>query len=496
MALYPSEKLQVIPNPSGTPTNTMSTVEIAGTIYKIVDSTLVIQIPSVVGDTFTYNGSAQGPTITGLDTAHCNVSGATATNAGTYTLTISLKDPVSTKWADETFADKTYSYTINKASQTITASKNSVSLTYGSPSDTVTITNNATALTATSSDTSVATVSAEPHLLTISRVGYGNTNVTVYANSTSNYEQSNTITISVASEAELVSWVSGTDAQIADMINAYYDGEYTLNDIKSVWSVGQTRKIPIGAISATGGSGTTAWSVGESHSAKNAVDGSNWVEIEIIDFDHDLLTTAINGKTKSLLTVQTKDCLMADNCNPDSGGSTNTENGYMNSSSTNEVGWNNCARRSWCNNGFYNALPNYIRDLIKEVYKSTAASGNTSSPTWVANIDKCFFLSEYELMGTSSISAEDGTDATHYVESTSGSNTITMQKGGLKYIKYSSTSDRYKKPIWASGMSSDVWWLRSPNKSNGYGNANLDTDGQVRGAGVLNARGLSPAWCM
>lgn len=189
---------EVVANPAGSPTDDLTSIQIGSTVYRLQGGgTTIVQIPSVVGDSFTYNGISQGPTITGLDATHCTVTGATAINAGSYTLTIALNDPSSMVWSDLTTADKTYSYTITKAPQTLTASKNSVSLTAQQPSDTVTISGQQTSLNVSSSDTGVATVSESSGVVTVTGVATGNATISVYAEESANYAQSNTVSISV-----------------------------------------------------------------------------------------------------------------------------------------------------------------------------------------------------------------------------------------------------------------------------------------------------------
>lgn len=191
--------------------------------------------------------------------------------------------------------------------------------------------------------------------------------------------------------------------------------------------------------------------------------------MQIIDFEHDDLVTPINGHTKALITVLQKNVLVDANTSLDgTGGSKNTEKGYMNSTAVNNTGWNTCARRGWCNNGYYNALSNNFRSLVKQVKKSTAARGDTSSPTWYANHDYCFFISEFEIKGNSGSlgSAETGINTTH-TDVDANNISITMPAGGTEYLYFTIRNNRIKYPKQDSSSDtvSSVWWLRSPLKN-------------------------------
>ena len=203
---------EVVANPAGSPTDDLTSIQIGATVYRLQGGgTTIVQIPSVSGTSFVYTGTAQGAAITGLDNTHCTVvpgTGTTvttvgtttyvqATNAGSYDFTIELNDPSSMVWSDLTNTDLEYSFTIAKASQTITASKNSVSLTGLQPSDTVTISGQQGSLNVSSSDTGVATVSESSGVITITGVATGNATISVYAEESANYAQSNTISIAV-----------------------------------------------------------------------------------------------------------------------------------------------------------------------------------------------------------------------------------------------------------------------------------------------------------
>ena len=71
--------------------------------------------PTAAVTSFDYTGSQISLSITGFDAATMNKTGDdSAINAGNYTVTISLKDKNSMKWADGTTADVVISWTINR----------------------------------------------------------------------------------------------------------------------------------------------------------------------------------------------------------------------------------------------------------------------------------------------------------------------------------------------------------------------------------------------
>ena len=256
----------------------------------------------------------------------------------------------------------------------------------------------------------------------------------------------------------LVSWTTGTNDEITAMVNAYYNGKITLEDVKSVWHLGDTRSVDLAAMEATG--------VGESHRAQT-------VQMEILDFDHDTLTTPVGSITKALITVDLKNCLR-DATVTDTTGSSNTEHGYMNSDGPNEGGWTSCARRTWCNNVFYNALPSYFKSLVKPVDKLTSA-GNQSS---IINTDSdyCFLLSEIEIFGSIS-----------YSKSGEGS----------QYAWFANaTANKYKLPKWNSSSVSDIWWERSPTGNFSGGFCGVYNSGNADYSLSYAPTGLAPACCL
>lgn len=243
--------------------------------------------------------------------------------------------------------------------------------------------------------------------------------------------------------AGLVAWTTGSDRAIINMVNAYYNGDITLDEIKSVWSVGDTREMSLSAMEAE--------YVNEPHYAQT-------VELTIIDFDHDDLVNSVNGKTKALVTVQPKNCL--------------NNTGIMNTTNTNEGGWEECARRSWCNNTFKNAIPSIISNSIKNVIKQNYKVYNDTTIT--TTLDYCFLLSETEVYGAKihSIGSEEGTQYEYYKTSSNR----------IKQIKGSKT--------W--------WWERSLyyQESTQWKFIGVNDKGGQDYGGALYNWGIAPAFCL
>ena len=236
----------------------------------------------------------------------------------------------------------------------------------------------------------------------------------------------------------IVTFSDGTDEEILAMVQAHYDDKIKLSDY---WAIGDTRTVTLSAMSAT--------YVGESHSSQD-------VQLTIIDFDHDDLVTPINGKTKAAISVQLKNCL-------------NTK-GYMNSSNTNSGGWEESARRKWCNDIFYNAIPSILRNGIKQVIKKNYKVYNSNNITTTS--DYCFLLSETEIFGEKKYSI-DSTEGTQYEYYKTSSNRIKQVSGSNYY-----------------------WWERSPYGDDAVKFCSVDGDGSANYSRASATRGLAPCLCI
>ncbi len=234
-----------------------------------------------------------------------------------------------------------------------------------------------------------------------------------------------------------------TDEELAGMVAAHYSGNIKLSDY---WSVNDTRKISLSAMKATG--------VGESHVAQD-------VEIVLMSANPGAYKTVSGNKVPTFV-WGLKDGLA---------NGTTGEYGYMNSSNTSSGGWNKCARRTWCNSVFYNALPAGFRSVVSQV-KVVTADGTLSS-TATSN-DYCFLAAEKEVFGSNT-----------YADSTA--------EASLSVFGYYRNGNRIKKC--GPNGSANRWWLRSPWSGYSGGFCGVDGDGGANAWGAGGTHLLAPCGC-
>lgn len=240
-----------------------------------------------------------------------------------------------------------------------------------------------------------------------------------------------------------------SNSDLSTMLTMHYNDEI---DLSTIWSVADTKTISLSAMSAIG--------VGESHAAQNVV-------IAIKDFNHNNLVTPINGHTKAILSLGQVDCLK--------------ETGYMNSTNTNTGSWGGSARRNWCNNIYYNALPSGIKSLVKPVNIITAKiyNGTTNETTQ----DYCYLYAVKEIIGGNGTSEGSGT----------GYSNLEEYQALTQYPYYATSSRRIKK---VNG-SANMWWERSPYCGGAIYFCGIDNSGNVGGgAQASGAYGIAPGFDM
>ena len=270
-----------------------------------------------------------------------------------------------------------------------------------------------------------------------------------------NYDTGNRL-LGEPGELKIVTFADGTDAEIARMIKAHYAGKINIGEY---WAVGDKRTIHHNAMDATG--------VSESHKA-------NDYAYVIIGIEHDDLVTAINGKAKAAITIQTERLLYLDTTTKYNNSlDASHECGYMNSSDMNSGGWEGCERRTWCNNVYKKCLPAYVQSMMKQVKKLTSVGGQSS--TIKTSNDYAFLLSEIEIFGN--IPYSFGGEGTQY-----------------QYFK-NATANRYKSPRTSNSYASGIWWERSPCRSANESFCVVNAAGDTNIADASQERGLAPCLC-
>ena len=411
-------------------------------VYSWEIAKITLTIPSVSAS-LTYNGSPQSPIITDFDSNTMTKRGDVETNAGSHNVTFSIIDPDNYEWSDHTTEDKLKPWSIAKAAGSITLSASSISLDSDHTSRTV-MANGATGtITVSSSDSTVATGSVSGNTITISSPSNksGNATITVNVAASTNYlATSKTIAVE-ASFLVFVTWANGTDKQLATMLEAHYAGEINIYDY---WSVGDERTVSLSAM--------TKGAVGETHVAQN-------VTMVLMNAGG---KTLANGKTCAFVVGQ-KNFLA---------NGTSGEDGYMNNSASNNGGWKSSARRTWCNETYYNAIASGFKALLKQFINKSGTGRGSSSGT------------------------EDTTDWTALPAEVEvfGITTYSVSGEGSQFKYYETSANRIKKA--GDSGSANRWWERSPYSGNSSGFCLVYSNGRANGSDASNARGLAPFGCI
>ncbi|MCC2123798.1 DUF6273 domain-containing protein [Faecalibacterium sp. CLA-AA-H254] len=389
----------------------------------------VKNVPAQTGSV-TYNGSAQSPSWSNYNSSQLTIGGtSSATNAGSYSATFT---PTSNyKWSDGTTTAKSASWTIGKATGSITLSASSLSLTYPKTSGTITVTRPGSGtVTASSGSTNIATVSVSGTTITVTAKATGSATITVNVGADTNYTapSSKTFTVAVTLVSKTLS--SNSWAVIKAVSDAGQGANY--------WSVGATKSVTInGKVGATTISSlkVDAFIIGFNHNSGK--EGSNRIHF---------LLGKISDKFVGLV-------------DSSYGSTTSTSGAFtMNTSNTNSGGWGSSQMRSKVlgsassptsptANTLLAALPADLRAVMKSCTKYTdnKGGGNTASNV-SSTTDYLFLLSEYEVF------------ATHQYCNDAEPN----YQAQYDYFKAGNSKVANKHS--ATGTAA-VWWLRSP----GYG---------------------------
>ena len=253
---------------------------------------------------------------------------------------------------------------------------------------------------------------------------------------------STTVTVSV----KIVTWATGTDAEIADMVAAADAGQISLKDY---WAAGQERTVNLSEMAATG--------VGETHAAQSAT----LVLMDSACTGFTLATATSGGKTKPDFIVGLKNSLL--------------EKGSLSSSNTNANGWSERARRTWCNNVFRLAIPASIRGIFKQ-FKWKQGKGGGSSSGILETTDYFGLAPEKAIFGSATYSQTD--EAALYTQ----------------WDWYKTSTNRIKKL--GNNGSANSWWECSPRSANSFNFCFVSGNGDASYSGASYTNGLAPFGCI
>ena len=420
----------------------------------------VKNVPAQTGSV-TYNGSAQSPSWSNYNSSQLTIGGtSSATNAGSYSATFT---PTSNyKWSDGTTTAKSASWTIGKATGSITLSASSLSLTYPKTSGTITVTRPGSGtVTASSDNTNIATVSVSGTTITVTAKATGSATITVSVGADTNYTapSSKTFTVAVTLVSKTLS--SNSWAVIKAVSDAGQGANY--------WSVGDTKRITLnGKVGAYTFSNfnVDVFILGFNHNSSK--EGSNRIHFQI---------GKVSGKAVAL-------------CDSQYNGSGSSAMFHMNSSDSNSGGWNGSYMRktllgnsntpaSTLENSLMAALPSDLLAVMKTVTKYTdnTGAGSNSSGNVTATADYLFLLAEFEVFGTRYW-------ANQYEQNSQKQ--YDYYKAGNSRVAYNHSA--VSTAVW--------WWLRSAyyNYSNIF--CDVYTDGGYDNGGADYSAGLRPGFAV
>lgn len=433
----------------------------------------IANIPSQSGS-LTYTGGSQSPTWSNYNTTYMTIGGTTSgTNAGSYSATFTPTTDY--RWSDGTTTAKTVSWSIGKATGTLTVSPNSIELSPSNLSDTFTIGGNHDGtISVVSNNTGIATVSRSGNTVTVNNVNQttGNTTITVSCTAGTNYTAPSSQSVTV--EAKFVSSVLNENdwSVIKSVADASQGANY--------WAVGDRK-----AVTVNGTVGT------------QAINGTYYVYI--LGFDHNSSregTGITFGTFKTALSGGRDICLVDSHYNDYSTGGQKWFN-MNHSSNTNSGGWKGCDLRydvlgstnsnnndagtttatSPVSGTLMAALPSDLRAVMKPmtIYTDNTGGGSNTASYVTASVDYLPLLAEFEIFGTRSYanSAEQNYQQQYQ-----------YYKNGNSKVKYrhSSTS------------SSAYWWERSPCCYYSSYFCFVNTYGSANGANAGYSIGLAPAF--
>lgn len=442
----------------------------ANGITAIPNRIKITTVPTQSGS-LTYNGGAQSPSWSNYDSTKMTLSGATSgTNAGTYSATFTPKNDYC--WSDNSIAAKTVTWSIGKATGSLSLSKTSITLNDATPSTTFTVTRAGDgAISISSSNSNIAAVSLSGTTVTVTGKTTGTAVITVSVAAGTNYTAPSNKTCTVSSSVVSTILNDNDWATIRRISDAGTGANY--------WAVGDAKQIIInGTVGLTAISNYSVWAfiLGFNHNSSR--EGSNRIHFQI-------------GRTAQTYSSTNAICFIDSTYGKDYG---NVGSFAMNSSAewwnaTSVGGWNACEMRgvvlgsnytptSPLSNTFLAALPRDLRAVMKFCTKYSDNTGdNSDNASYVtATTDYLWLLSEFEVQGVRAIanSAEQNYQLQYK-----------FYKAGNSKTKYAHTS-----------KISATWWTRSVRSEINTYFCYINAFGNMSSTYASAGCGVAPAFCV
>ena len=226
------------------------------------------------------------------------------------------------------------------------------------------------------------------------------------------------------------------------------------------WSVGDRKSVVLNG------------SVGYGDTARTFSNQTYWVYI--VGFDHNSAKEGKGIAFQGFKTAQTGgvDIAVTGTNYGDSGSGM-----IMNLTNTNAGGWNGSWAHTTCMAQWKNCFPSDLQAVIRTTTLYTDNTGNksTSASAVTANSNEVYYLAEYEVFGSTSLSnTNEAAQQAQY----------DYYKAGNSKVKYDSDN-----------TSTSVYWLlRSPRRSNSAGFCRVGDDGSAGSSDANNSYGFAPAF--
>lgn len=439
--------------------NTSTTQRTTGTANRIT----IANVPSQSG-TLTYNGSSQSPSWSNYNTTYMTIGGTTSgTTAGSYIATFTPKTDY--RWSDGTTTAKNVTWSIGKATGTLTVSKTSITLNSSARSSTFTIGGNYDGtLSVVSSATGIATVSRSGTTVTVSSVNdtTGTATVTVSCTAGTNYTAPANKTVAItASFKPTASTTATSGVTYTNGLSGVSDSDLSLfgeaiSNNSAITNTTSTVYINFGSVhrKLTVGDAKT-WSM----------NGTDY-EYKIMGFNHydNASTTAYGATTvtgKAGILFQMTNCFATTYA--------------MKSSMTSGDGWDDSDLRTTMNGTLFGYLPTSTQNVIREVSIKTAQ--DVSTATIITTNDKLFLPAEVEVFGSAQYAKGGTSEGTQYAYYKAGNSKVKTVSGSAGY-----------------------WWERSPYFWNSNARRSLfcsvGSSGSTNTNNASHSFGVAPCFCI